>query len=129
MGSASKPGQHEISGGAPLYLPAKGISRLLSIPVSSFYKYVKEGRLPEGRKIGRNKIWRVDAVLAAIEGLGHSSDEVNHGKVQAASARALQPKQARKGAVLLPLSQREAGCRSSDTTTGQSPFAGVLGKT
>lgn len=137
MGSTSRAPQHETPantrdhrlGMTPLYLPAEEMAYLLSIPVSSFYKYVKEGRLPEGRKLGRNKIWRVDTVLAAVEGLGHSNNEVDRGKHQAAAACALQSEQARKETLFLPLSQGKAGCRAPASTAGQSPFAGVLGRT
>jgi predicted DNA-binding transcriptional regulator AlpA len=137
MVSTSSAPQHEEPvntrdrrfGMSPMYRPAKEMAHLLSIPVSSFYKYVKEGRLPEGRKLGRNKIWRVDAVLAAVEGLGHSNDEVDRGKHQATHSCTPQPQQAREAALLLPLSSRKARRRPPDTSSGQSAFAGVLGRT
>lgn len=113
---------------SPLYLPAREMSFLLSIPLSSFRKYAKEGRLPDGIKIGRNKIWRVDAVLAAVEGLYHMHDEIDRGKHKTPDPRALQNQQARQETVLLPLSQGEARRRPSEATSGQSAFAGVLGR-
>ncbi len=135
-GSASMSPQHERSvklhdcrkGLSPLYLRAREMALLLDLPLSSFRKYVNDGLLPDGIKIGRNKIWRVDTMLSAIEEYD-LHDEVDRGKNKTADPCALQTQQARKQALLLPVSQGEARRRSSEATPGQSAFAGVLGRT
>jgi len=49
-----------------LWADSETVARLFCIPESTFREHVAEGRLPQGVKIGKKRLWRVADVDEAL---------------------------------------------------------------
>lgn len=43
------------------------VLKIVNVPKSSFYRYIKNGIMPKPLKIGRSARWKVSQIMSAIE--------------------------------------------------------------
>lgn len=52
----------------PVFLRAKDAARLLSIGKSTFWLWVKQGKIPSGIRLGnRVTVWKAESILAFMD--------------------------------------------------------------